>query len=418
MNNSMKALLYAIKNGRDLDCKILDYEPARELCRIYRFEFEEQSHDLYHFLAFVRERYGGHLVYVLEQSIVEFDSNMSEEEFKGITQHLVSLRKQRLVADFLMHYGSISDLNVSRVLNDMRGIIEEIESMRGVDDTSHIGEILDSVLKNIEEKSLNPGIPGISTGFSNLDEVLGGYIPGSLIYVGGRPGQGKSAFAINSALRVAEKYPVLIVSREMTAEQLGIRMASILSEVPIAKMQFGSGLTNEDKDRIKQAASYLRTLPIYFDEDMGRPFYAILDNIKKKVKEDGVKVVFIDYIQLLAERSADSTHELGRISRKLKLLAVDNNVTIVALSQLNREVEKREDKRPRPSDLRQSGNMEEDGDVVMFIYRDEVYNSNSPLAGKMEIIVTKNRPLGRVGTVMLEFDQFIYKLSEAFDGQQ
>jgi replicative DNA helicase len=213
---------------------------------------------------------------------------------------------------------------------------------------------------------------------------------------------GKSAYMCNLALKTAkEGKSVVIFSLEMTKEEVIERMISIESGVPISDLRFGF-LNSAAIEKVHTTIDFLKTLNISIESSFISGIEYIVSTCKKLKRSKGLDVVFIDYVQLLAERNSESTHELGRISRLAKLEAKLMKVTFVILSQLNRGVELREDKRPNLADLRQSGNLEEDADIVILLYRDEYYEKNSKLKGLLEVIIRKNRD-GYIGTLMNEF---------------
>jgi replicative DNA helicase len=251
----------------------------------------------------------------------------------------------------------------------------------------------------------------VTTGFKHLDAVTYGYESGDLWIIAGRPGHGKSAFMINSAINTAETgIPVLLFSKEMHRKSLINRIMAIKTGIPIYNIALGI-LTQKQVELIGEKIKEIKDLPIFIDTNFTGNLGYVYTTIRRYNKIHGVKVNHIDYVQLLVERSSEATHELGRVSRELKLLAEDIEVCNVIYSQLNREVEKRNDKRPMLSDLRQSGNLEEDADVVMFLYRDEIYNRETKYLGKQENIVSKQRN-GPVGVVISNFDKETNRIYE------
>ncbi len=226
--------------------------------------------------------------------------------------------------------------------------------------------------------------------------------------VAGRPGMGKSAFMCNSVL---SGVPSLIFSLEMSKESLMYRLISMTSGVPIFNLRLGR-LTQEELDKVADAVKELKNLPIYIDTTFMTSVDSVVSLTKKYNRLYGIKVVHLDYVQILADRSAEATHEIGRISRAMKNLAHDLNIASVVYSQLNRNVEAREDKRPMLADLRQSGNLEEDADVVTFLYRDEMYNPNTKFKHVLELLVKKQRN-GPTGVVTTLFNDQTNKITEA-----
>jgi replicative DNA helicase len=194
--------------------------------------------------------------------------------------------------------------------------------------------------------------------------------------------------------------PCLVFSYEMTKQQLIERLLAIETGLSILDIHLGL-VDNKGVEKIRATVDLIKNLPLYIDAFPGDINY-IVSTIKRYHKTHGIKIVYIDYIQLMAERGDDQTAELGRISRKLKLLAKELGIAIIVFSQLNREVEKSDDKRPLASHLRQSGNLEEDADKVVMLYRDVVYNPQTKNPHEMEFIIRKNRQ-GPIGTIALIF---------------
>lgn len=220
-----------------------------------------------------------------------------------------------------------------------------------------------------------------------------------------------SASIANFALSQGELgIPNLIFSLEMSKQDISERLVAIRSGVDLTNIKLGL-LTTEHMQRIEQAYEEVKSYPIYIDDNFATSINYILATTRKYVRTYGVKVIYIDYLQLLAERSADATNELGRISRSLKLLARELDICVIALSQLNRNLEMRDDKRPIMSDLRASGNLEEDTDIAIGLYRDDVYNKDSKTKGMIEFIIMKNRD-GAIGMLPLGFSPATCRLKE------
>jgi replicative DNA helicase len=244
----------------------------------------------------------------------------------------------------------------------------------------------------------NPNKIQYTTGVSKLDLVTGGYFPGDVWVIAGRPGMGKSSFLCNSVLT---GIPSMVFSLEMSKLSIVQRLVSIKSGVPVFNMRLGQ-LDQKQLDQVARTITETDSLPIFIDTKFATSMGYVSSMIRRYVKSNDVKIVHIDYLQLLAERSNDATNELGRITRECKLLAQELDITMVLYSQLNRMVELREDKRPVLSDLRQSGNVEEDVDNAVFLYRDVLYNPNTKLKGVLELLIRKQRN-GPVGVITTRF---------------
>lgn len=250
-------------------------------------------------------------------------------------------------------------------------------------------------------------VTGVPTGFNDLDNMTSGLQPGDLVIVAGRPSMGKTALAMNLAEHAAieKNLPVAIFSMEMPGQQLSMRLLASLSRVNAQRLRTGQ-LHDEDWPRISGTMGLLSDRPIYIDDTPGLNPLEIRTRARRLAREHehGLGMIVIDYIQLMAstDNNENRATEISGITRSLKTLAKELNVPVVALSQLNRSLENRPNKRPVMSDLRESGAIEQDADVIFFIYRDEVYNEDSKDKGVAEIIIGKQRN-GPIGTVRLTF---------------
>ncbi|XOJ85319.1 replicative DNA helicase [Methylophilaceae bacterium Uisw_099_01] len=252
------------------------------------------------------------------------------------------------------------------------------------------------------------GVTGVPTGYADLDQKTAGLQPGDLIIIAGRPSMGKTSLALNIAEHVGMEagLPVAIFSMEMGAAQLTMRLLGSVGKLDQHKMRIGQ-LEDEDWPKLTNALGSLNEAPIFIDEGSALNSYEVRARARRLHRQQGkLGLIVIDYIQLMSAANEQSTEnratEVSEISRSLKALAKELNVPVVALSQLNRSVESRPDKRPMMSDLRESGAIEQDADVIMFIYRDEVYNPETAEKGVAEIILSKQRN-GPTGTVKLTF---------------
>jgi len=249
-------------------------------------------------------------------------------------------------------------------------------------------------------------ITGLPTGFNDLDKMTSGLQPGDLVIVAGRPSMGKTVFGINIAEHAAikTKKPVVIFSLEMPSEMIVMRMLSSLGRINQQRLRTGQ-LQEDDWSRLTSAISMLADVPIFIDDQPGLSPHDIKSRLRRIAKQHGeIGLVLVDYLQLMQvpEAKDNRTNEISIISRSLKLIAKELSTPVIALSQLNRGLEQRQDKRPVMSDLRESGAIEQDADLIAFIYRDEVYNEHSPDQGVAEIIIGKQRN-GPIGKVRLTF---------------
>jgi len=249
------------------------------------------------------------------------------------------------------------------------------------------------------------GITGISTGFDKFDEMTTGLQEADLVIVAGRPSMGKTTFAMNIVenAAIAEKVPVAVFSMEMPGDSLAMRMISSLGRVDQHHIRTGN-LTDEDWSRITSSIHILSEAKIFIDDTPALSPNDIRARARRLKRQHGLGLIVIDYLQLMQIHggSENRATEISEISRSLKAMAKELKVPVIALSQLNRSLEQRPDKRPVMSDLRESGAIEQDADLIVFIYRDEVYNEDSPQKGVAEIIIAKQRN-GPIGKSLLTF---------------
>ena len=274
----------------------------------------------------------------------------------------------------------------------------------------HINPLLTQVVERIQElhDRDNPSdITGVPTGYHDLDSKTSGLQPGDLLIVAGRPSMGKTSFALNMAEYVSIEVglPVAVFSMEMGGAQLAMRMLSSVGKLDAHRMRTGR-LNDEEWSKLTFALGKMHEAPLYIDETPALNPIDLRARARRLYRQCGkLGLIVIDYLQLMSVASGGSENratEISEISRSLKSLAKELNVPVIALSQLNRSLEQRPNKRPVMSDLRESGAIEQDADVIMFIYRDEVYNPDSPDKGSAEIIIGKQRN-GPIGTVRLTF---------------
>jgi len=273
---------------------------------------------------------------------------------------------------------------------------------------SKIGSLMSDAYEELQERYKNQEtVTGVSTGFDDLDEKTAGMQRGDLIIVAGRPSMGKTAFSMNlaqnAAIRSKEPRVAAIFSLEMSSQQIAMRMLAVEARVDMSNLRTGR-FSADDWRRLALASGNLAEAEIYIDDT---PSISVLEVRAKcrRLKRDAKRldVVLIDYLQLMSGRAAERKDlEISEMTRSLKGLAKELDVPIIVLSQLNRSLESRADKRPMMSDLRESGAIEQDADVIMFIYRDEVYNKKPENEGLAEIIIAKQRN-GSTGTVRMSF---------------
>jgi replicative DNA helicase len=278
------------------------------------------------------------------------------------------------------------------------------------------------LLDRVQEMADNPNdITGVPTGFYDLDRMTSGLQAGDMIVLAARPSMGKTSLAINIAEHVAlhEGLPVAVFSMEMGAAQLAVRIVGSIGRIDQGHLRTGK-LSDDEWPRLTEAIEKLRTISLFIDESPGLTPSELRANARRLARQCGkLGLIVVDYLQLMSGSSggADENRatELGEISRGLKMLAKELQCPVIALSQLNRSVETRTDKRPMMSDLRESGAIEQDADVIMFIYRDDYYNKESKEPGVAEVIIGKQRN-GPTGTVKLAFLKPLTKFESLASG--
>ncbi|MCQ1060167.1 MULTISPECIES: replicative DNA helicase [Photobacterium] len=328
------------------------------------------------------------------------------------------VRERALIRDMISVANEIADAGYDPQGRDSEELLDMAESKVFAiaeqrtsenEGPQNVEGILEKTLERIEILYQSPqdGVTGVTTGFTDLNKKTAGLQGSDLIIVAARPSMGKTTFAMNLCENAAmsEEKPVLIFSLEMPSEQIMMRMLASLARVDQTKIRTGQ-LDDEDWARVSSAMGVLMEKKnMYIDDSSGLTPTEVRSRARRIARDHGgLSLIMIDYLQLMRVPSLQDnrTLEIAEISRSLKALAKELNVPVVALSQLNRSLEQRADKRPVNSDLRESGAIEQDADLIMFIYRDEVYHEDSALKGIAEIILGKQRN-GPIGTVRLTF---------------
>jgi replicative DNA helicase len=303
--------------------------------------------------------------------------------------------------------------DAAQLLDEAESKVFEIAEAgsRGKQGFMSMTPLLSQVVERIETlyaRDNQNDVTGTATGFTDLDRMTSGLQAGELIIVAGRPSMGKTAFSINIAENVAldSKLPVAIFSMEMGATQLAMRMLGSVGKLDQHDLRTGR-LQDDDWGRLTHAIGKLDDAPIFIDESAALSALEVRARARRLHRQNGgLGLIVVDYLQLMSSNAGKASEnratEISEISRSLKALAKELHVPVVALSQLNRSLEQRPNKRPVMSDLRESGAIEQDADLILFIYRDEVYNSDSPDKGKAEIIIGKQRN-GPIGKIELAF---------------
>ncbi|MBP3039991.1 replicative DNA helicase [Bacillaceae bacterium Marseille-Q3522] len=344
------------------------------------------------------------------------------EYYARIVEEKSLLRRLIQTATTIAQNGYTREDEVENVLAEAEKSILEVAQRKNTGAFQNIKDVLVRTYDNIEKLHNRVGeITGIATGFAELDKMTAGFQRNDLIIVGARPSVGKTAFALNIAQNVATKTGenVAIFSLEMGAEQLVMRMLCAEGNIDAQRLRTGS-LTDDDWGKLTMAMGSLSNAGIFIDDTPGIRITDIRAKCRRLKQEQGLGMIVIDYLQLIlgSGRSGENRQqEVSEISRSLKALARELEVPVIALSQLSRGVEQRQDKRPMMSDIRESGSIEQDADIVAFLYRDDYYDKESENKNIIEIIIAKQRN-GPVGTVQLafvkEYNKFV-NLERRFD---
>jgi len=339
---------------------------------------------------------------------------------RGILRKLVSASDEIATAAF-----NPQGKAVDKILDEAEQKIFHIgeEGSRNKQGFMDMGTLVVELLDRVQEMADNPSdITGVPTGFYDLDRMTSGMQAGDLIILAARPSMGKTSLAINIAEHVAlhEELPVAVFSMEMGASQLAVRIVGSIGRIDQGHLRTGK-LTDEEWPRLTEAIEKLRNVSLHIDETPGLTVSELRANARRLARQCGGKLglIVIDYLQLMSVSTSMSDENrataVGEISRGLKMLAKELGCPVIALSQLSRGVESRTDKRPMMSDLRESGAIEQDADVIMFIYRDDYYNKDSKEPGVAEVIISKQRN-GPTGTAKLTFLRQLTKFESLASG--
>ena len=335
--------------------------------------------------------------------------------YANIVQKKSTLRKLIKASDEIANECYSDGNPLESILENSEKMIYDIAQRRKTNDAPNIKDTVMKVLNNIEAASKQTGaVTGISTGYYDLDYKTSGFQKSDLIILAARPSMGKTALALNIAENVIlkERVPTVFFSLEMSSEQLVNRLISMNSRINAQSMRNGN-LKADEWGKLVESARELGESSLVIDDTPGISVREMRSKCRKMNADKGIGFIIIDYLQLMtsgSRRSESTQQEISEISRSLKALAREINCPVLALSQLSRDVEKRDNKRPQLSDLRESGAIEQDADVVMFIYRDEYYNKESEAKGVAEVIIGKQRN-GPTGTIklgaQLEYSRFV-----------
>ena len=325
---------------------------------------------------------------------------------KSIMRKLINTSTKIIEQVHQSDEGNVNDV-LDKAETEIFGITSETKTNDGL---TKIGPIVSDMVELIYEKKNNNKIDYLLTGYKKLDERLGGLQKSDLIVIAGRPSMGKTAFSMNVALNIVLKQEkkVGFFSLEMSAQQIALRMLSTLSTVSMQQIRTGDYESSSDNTKaVTSAITMMQECDFFVDETPSITPMDLRAKARRMKREHGVDLIIIDYLQLMGvtrSRNFDQNrvNEISEITRSLKALAKELDIPVIALSQLNRDVEKRNDRRPFLSDLRESGSIEQDADIVMFLYRDEVYNKNAETKNTAEVNIAKHRN-GEIGQTILTF---------------
>ena len=359
----------------------------------------------------------GGMTYVVEL-VNSTPTSKNVEHYAKLVKEKATLRK--VIAELSKSLSSAyqGDISINEIIEKTEKSILDISNQNAGTGFRNVADILDTHMQIVETRSQTDGfVTGLSTGFVGLDKITTGLHEGNLIILAARPAMGKTALALNIAKHVAtmERKPAVIFSLEMGAEELIERMVASEGMVPAYHLKTGN-LSPDEWRRLVQAQNNLYDAPIFVDDTAGIRISDIRSKARKLSQEmGGLGIIIIDYLQLITGAKGENRQQIvSEISRELKILAKDLRVSVIALSQLSRSVEQRQDKRPMLSDLRESGSIEQDADIVAFLYRDAYYQkeqADSQEANNVtELILEKNRH-GSLGTVKLYFHKEYTKFS-------
>ena len=356
----------------------------------------------------------GGSAYIL-QLISAVPSAINIESYAHMVEQASVRRRLLEVASEIAKLAYDEEKGIGEVVDQSERALFAVSQQRVARDLRPVQEVVGTYRDYLYNLYAHRGeLMGVTSGFRDLDRLLGGFQRSDLIVLAARPGVGKTSLLLTMALKAAERGKlVAIFSLEMSAEQLVQRMISSLSRVDAQRLRIGN-LQDEDLPKIEDAIGHLADLPIYIDDTPALTPLQLRTKCRRLHSEHGLDIAYVDYLQLMTAdtRTENRVQEVSYLSRMLKALARELDTPILTASQLSRAVEQRQDRRPVLSDLRESGSIEQDADVVMFIYRDDMYHPETQQLNIAEIIVAKHRS-GPVGTVQLYFNRNLTQFADA-----
>ncbi|MGI5456243.1 replicative DNA helicase [Streptomyces sp. CA-249302] len=328
------------------------------------------------------------------------------EYYAEIVHERAVLRRLVEAGTRITQMGYAADDDVDEIVNRAQAEIYAVTEQRTSEDYLPLGDIMEGALDEIEAIGSRSGeMTGVPTGFTDLDSLTNGLHPGQMIVIAARPAMGKSTLALDFARAASIKHnlPSVIFSLEMGRNEIAMRLLSAEARVALHHMRSGT-MTDEDWTRLARRMPEVSSAPLYIDDSPNLSMMEIRAKCRRLKQRNDIKLVIIDYLQLMqsGKRSESRQQEVSDMSRNLKLLAKELEVPVIALSQLNRGPEQRTDKKPQVSDLRESGSIEQDADMVILLHREDAYEKESPRAGEADIIVGKHRN-GPTATITVAF---------------
>ena len=401
---------------RTLSVEAFYFKNHQEIYKAIIFMYKKKvSIDIFTLTTFLQdngllEKIGG--IKVLIELINQIPNLVYLEEYLRLVKDKFLRRSLIKLGYEAINSGYITNIPLENILNDFENQLFNLTNEVKAQKLFSSLELLNNILLELKKKSLNPTLPGLASGFYDLDLLTQGFQKSDLIIIAGRPSMGKTALCLNIGLNIIKnsKLPVLVFSLEMSKEQIMYRLLSM--ETNISQMKLRSGKIYEnDWIKLNKVIKILSKLPFFIDDTPDLSIQDIRSKIKTLVFEQTqVGLIIIDYLQLMQSsklKIENRVQELSLITRSLKNIAREFNIPIIALSQLSRNVENRIDKRPILSDLRESGSIEQDADLVLMLYRTKYYNSNQineQTYYLTEVIIAKHRN-GPVGSIKLKFDE-------------
>ncbi len=364
------------------------------------------------------EKIGG--IKVLTELISQIPNLVYLEEYirlikdKFLRRLLIKLGYQAI------NSGYITNIPLETILNDFENKVFNLTNEIKTQKLYSSAELLNNIFLELKKKSLNNSLPGLASGFHDLDSLTQGFQKSDLIIIAGRPSMGKTALSLNIALNIIKnlKLPVLFFSLEMSKEQIMYRLLSIETNIIQSKLRSGK-LNQTDWTKLNKIIKIISKLPLFIDDTPNLSIQDIRSKIKTIIFEQSkIGLIIIDYLQLMQSfklKTENRVQELSDITRRLKNIAREFNIPIIALSQLSRNVENRPNKKPMLADLRESGSIEQDADLVLMLYRNNYYNLNEELSNDSdysltELILAKQRN-GPIGSIKLKFDEKLTKFT-------